>query len=62
MVALGPGVPLQLQGVAGLDGDGGASRFGRLVAGDVAGAELAWLNEASGRCQSNALVSRKELN
>jgi len=46
VVALWPGVPLQLQGVASLDRDGGRGGLGRLVAGDVRGAEGVGLDEA----------------
>jgi hypothetical protein len=46
VVALWPGVPLQLQGVASLDRDGGRSRLGRLVAGDVASTKAVGLDEA----------------
>ena len=46
VVALWPGVPLKLQGVASLDRDGGGSGLGRLVASDVRCAEGVGLNEA----------------
>ena len=45
VVALWPGVPLKLQGVASLDRDGGGCGLGRLVAGDVRGAEGVGLDE-----------------
>jgi hypothetical protein len=45
VVALGPGVPLQLHGITSLDRDRGRSGLGRLVARDVAGAHVVGLDE-----------------
>lgn len=46
VVGLGPGVPLQLEGVARLDGDGSAAWLRALVAGNVRSAKLGGLDEA----------------
>lgn len=45
VVGLGPGVPLQLEGVARLDGDGSAAWLRALVAGNVRSAKLGGLDE-----------------
>ena len=45
VVAVGPGVPLQLQGVTSLDRNGVRCRFGTLVAGNVRCSEVVRLNE-----------------
>lgn len=49
VVALWPGVPLELQSVASLDRDGVGSRLCGLVASDVRGAEVCRLNETFGK-------------
>ena len=45
VVALGPGVPLQLHSVASVDRNGDRCGLRRLVTGDVTRAELARLHE-----------------
>lgn len=46
LVAVGPGVPEDLQGIAGLGLDVGLTRRGALMTGDVRGAEAVRFHEA----------------
>ena len=58
VVALRPGVPLQLEGVACLDRNGSRSGLGRLVASNVAGAEGVRLDETVVLVQGQPAGSR----
>lgn len=49
VVALWPGVPLELQSVSSVDRNGVRSRLGGLMASDVRSAEVSWLNETFGK-------------
>lgn len=46
VVAVGPGVPLQLHGVTSLDRNGDRGGLRALVARNVAGAKIRWFDEA----------------